>query len=95
MPLVQAPQAGGTSSARQTLRLLLCLLIYRGAGVAGMVRFAPANENQGTQSILSDGKSQTRNGAHVSTPQKGGYTVKNGFSWMGTVPIHENPVFTV
>ena len=51
-----------------------------------MVRFAPANENQGTQSILSDGKSQTRNGAHVSTPQKGGYTVKTGFSWMGTVP---------
>jgi len=44
-----------------------------------MVRFAPANENQGTQSILGDGKSQTRNGAHISTPEREVYTFKNTF----------------
>ena len=35
------------------------------------------------------------NGVHVSTPDRLFYTVKTGFSWMGTVPIREKPFFTV
>ena len=40
-------------------------------------------------------KSQTRNDAHVSTPERRRYTVKPGFLWMGAAPIHEKPVLTV